>query len=354
MTDQLRGVMIGAGYFAGYHADAWNRMGSARITAVADIDYEKAEQLAARYLIPEAYDDPGKMIEAESPDFVDIITPLETHCDLVRLAADRRVTIICQKPIATSWEESLALVDSCNRAGVRLLVHENWRWQPWYRELKRLIDRQRFGQVFQLGFRLRSGDGRGAEPYTNQPYLRLMDRFLVQDTLVHLLDTFRFLGGEIDWVFCTTQTVNPRIRGEDSAIIVLRLAAGQRGLIDANRISGPVPPAKTFGTFYIEGDTAAARVNADGDIWMTDHGAEETKHPFVKPESGYRGDSVLAMQQHAIECLRSGRKAESEASEYHVNDVRGFRLLRVGFHRTSRKACGLPGKEGLTGHQTRK
>ncbi len=320
MTDQLRGVMIGAGYFAGHHADAWNRMDSARITAIADVDYEKAEQLAGQYRIPEAYDDPGKMIEAESPDFVDIITPLGTHCELVRLAAERRVTIICQKPIAPSWEESLALVDSCDRAGVRLLIHENWRWQPWYREIKRLIDRHRFGQVFQLGFRLRSGDGRGAEPYPNQPYLKLMDRFLVQDTLVHLLDTMRFLSGEIDSVFCTTQTVNPRIRGEDSAIIVVRLAAGQHGLIDANRISGPLLPAKTFGTFYIEGDTAAARVNSDGDIWITnhgaDHGAEETKHPFVKPESGYRGDSVLAMQRHAIDCLQTGKKAESEASEY--------------------------------------
>jgi len=316
MSEPLRGVMIGAGYFARYHADAWNRMTSARITAIADVDYEKAEKLATQYLIPEVYEDAGKMLEAESPDFVDIITPLETHCDLVRLAADRRVTIICQKPIAASWEESLALVESCNRAGVRLLVHENWRWQPWYRELKRLIDRQRFGKVFQLGFRLRSGDGRGAEPYPNQPYQGLMNRFLVQETLIHLLDTFRFLAGEIEWVFCAMQTVNPRIRGEDSALIVVRFTAGQQGLIDGNRISGSAQPSKTFGTFYIEGDTAAGRVNSDGEVWIADHGAEEAKHPFARPDSGYRGDSVLAMQKHAIDCLLSGKKAESEASEY--------------------------------------
>ncbi len=316
MTDQLRGVMIGAGFFAKHHAEAWNRIASARITAVADLDYGKAENFAAEYLIPEAYDDAGKMLEAERPDFVDIVTPLATHPNLVKLAAEHRANVICQKPIATSWNECLALVEACNRAGVRLLVHENWRWQPWYREIKRLLDRGRFGEVFQMGFRLRSGDGRGAEPYADQPYLRKADRFLVQDTLIHLLDTFRFLAGEIDWVFCVTRTVNERIRGEDSAVIVARFAGNRQGLIDANRISGPVHASKTFGTFYLEGDTAAARINPDGDIWITDYGKEETKHSFVKPETGYRGDSVLAMQEHAISCLLNGKKAESEASEY--------------------------------------
>ncbi len=316
MTDQLRGVMIGAGFFAKQHANAWNRMESARITAVADLDRDKAESFATEYLIPEVYDDAAKMLEAERPDFVDIVTPLETHRDLVKLAAEHRAHVICQKPIATSWDECLALVEACSRAGVRLLVHENWRWQPWYREIKRLLDRHRFGEVFQIGFRLRSGDGRGPEPYANQPYLRVLDRLLVQDTLIHLLDTFRFLAGEIDWVFCLTRTVNERIRGEDSALIIARLAGNRQGLIDANRISGPVPASKAFGTFYLEGDTAAARINSDGDVWITDYGKEETRHSFVKPESGYRGDSVLAMQQHAVNCLLNGKKAESEASEY--------------------------------------
>ena len=47
----------------------------------------------------------------------------------VRLAADRRLPVICQKPLAPTLEEAERMVAACREAGVPLLVHENWRWQ---------------------------------------------------------------------------------------------------------------------------------------------------------------------------------------------------------------------------------
>ena len=111
------------------------------------------------------------------------------------------------------------MVESCASRGVRLLIHENWRWQPWYREAKRLISEERLGRVFHLGFRMRTGDGRGPAPYTHQPYFRQMPRLLLYETGVHFLDTFRFLGGEMESVFCQTDRINPAIQGEDCALL---------------------------------------------------------------------------------------------------------------------------------------
>ena len=56
---------------------------------------------------------------------------------LIRAAA-RGVHIICQKPLAPTLAESRRIVENAESAGVRFMVHENFRWQPWYREAKRL------------------------------------------------------------------------------------------------------------------------------------------------------------------------------------------------------------------------
>jgi D-apiose dehydrogenase len=313
---ELKGVMAGAGFFAQFHADAWGRTEGARIAAIADPDQEKARAFAARWGIPRVYADAAAMLAAEKPDFFDIVTGPATHRALAELGASEKVTVISQKPLAPSLEDSVAMVDACARAGVRLLVHENWRWQPWYRETRRLIDAGMPGRVFHIGFRMRTGDGRGANPYTVQPYFRNMRRFLIFETLVHFLDTLRFLGGEIGSLYCRTARVNPIIAGEDCGILQLTFATGAQGLIDANRISGPLPAPPAFASMQLEGDAAQVRMDDQGRIYTTLYGEAEREHAFPIPEIGYKGDSILALHRHFVECLRDGRPAESEGAAY--------------------------------------
>ena len=208
------------------------------------------------------------------------------------------------------------MVEACEAAGTRLLIHENWRWQPWYREIRTLLDRGAFGTPYHLSFKMRTGDGRGEDPYPVQPYFREMERFLLYETVVHFLDTFRYLSGEIAAVCCRTARLNPVIRGEDYALVQLAFRRGAHGLVDANRISGPVPPEVTMGTFHLEGDRAAVRLSPDGRLWLTGYGKEEREHPFPTTDQGYKGDSVRAVQAHFLSCLQSGEPAETEGREY--------------------------------------
>jgi len=315
-VSELKGVMVGAGFFAAYQAEAWNRVPGVRIAAVADLDGQRARDFAARWKIPGVYTDAAAMLERERPDFVDIVTGPETHRGLVELGAQARVAVICQKPLAPTREDCAAMVEACERAGVRFMVHENWRWQPWYREIKRVIQTNVLGRLFYLGFRMRNGDGRGPDPYTLQPYFRNMKRFLIFETLVHFLDTFRFLGGEIGRVYCRTSRVNPIIAGEDCAVIHLDFENGMQGVIDANRISGPLPLSATFGDLRLEGDRAMLRMTHDGRLWLTEYGSEERAHDYDIPQRGYRGDSVRAAQQHYAACLAEGCASESEGRAY--------------------------------------
>jgi D-apiose dehydrogenase len=328
-----RGVLIGAGFFARFQAEAWKRIPAAEIVAVVDSVPGKARAFADEFGIPRAFESAEEALDRERPDYVDVATRPESHPELTREAARRGGHVICQKPMAPTWDECVGMVEACETAGVRLLIHENWRWQPWYREVRRLLDTGALGEVLQLTFRWRTGDGRGPEPYTVQPYFREMPRLLVYETLVHLLDTARYLGGEIASVFCTNRRVNPTIAGEDQSLVLFTFKSGVPGLIDANRISGPVPAPVAMNDLTVEGARAAVRLSPDGRLFLTEYGQPERERFFPTTGEGYKGDSVHATQAHLIECLRSGRPSESDGRDY-LNTVRAvfacYRSAEIG------------------------
>ncbi len=263
------GILVGAGYFAQFQAAAWNRIPEAKIQAVVDPDEAKASAFADRFQIPRTFPSLEKALAAQKPDFVDIATRPDTHLALTRLAARSKAHVICQKPMAPTWDECLAMIASCSEAGVRLLMHENWRWQPWYREIKQILQSGILGEVFQFSARWRTGDGRGPWPYPNQPYFAEMPLLLVYETLVHLLDTFRFLGGELASVYCLNRRVNPVLVGEDVSLILVTFQSGVPGLIDANRISGPDIAPVAMNTLTVEGNLGLLHMTADGRLWLT-------------------------------------------------------------------------------------
>lgn len=311
-----RVALIGAGFFAQFQAEAWKRMPGVDLVAVADPAPGKAREFAAKHGIARAYESVAAMLDAERPDVADIATRPDTHLALTQLVASRGIHVICQKPMAPTLADSVAMCSACESAGVRLLIHENWRWQPWYREAKRCLDRGDIGEPFQVSFFWRTGDGRGPAPYANQPYFREMPRLLIYESLVHLLDTFRFLGGECSVRNCSTARINPLIAGEDQAIIQLAFANGATGLIDGNRHTGPVPAPVAMGTLLIEGADGVLRVAPDGCIFVTRPSAIEERLPFTPTQTGYKGDSVHSTQRHLLDCLVSGQPAESEGREY--------------------------------------
>jgi D-apiose dehydrogenase len=307
----MRGVMIGAGFFADFQAEAWRRMDGVEIVAVADPVPGKADAFAKKHGIPRSYVSSEKMLNSEQADFADIATRPDTHLALTRLAVEHGLHVICQKPMAPTMADSVAMCEACEHAGKRLLIHENWRWQPWYREALRLIQSGAIGSLHHLSFDWRTGDGNGTQPYAAQPYFREMPRLIIFESLVHILDTFRCLGGELSIASCETRRVNPVIAGEDWAEITVRFADGATGFIHGDRHTGPVPAPVAMGSMIIEGERGTLRITSEGLIFLN-----ETRLAFIPPTQGYKGDSVLATQRHLIDCMRSGETAESEGRGY--------------------------------------
>ena len=212
------------------------------------------------------------------PDLADIVTPPATHLALVELAASHGVPIICQKALAPSYDEAEAIVRAAEKARVPLAVHENFRWQPWYREAKRLLDAGTIGTPHSIAFRLRPGDGQGPRAYLDrQPYFQRMPRFLVYETAIHWIDTFRFLMGDVRAVTARLRRVNPAIDGEDAGYLIFEFANGATGLFDGNRANDHVAanPRRTMGEMWLEGSAGVLRMDGDARLWWKAHHGDE-------------------------------------------------------------------------------
>src|SRR5205085_8299682 len=98
----------------------------------------KTRALQTQFGIAKCYTRWTEMLDQERPDFVDIITPPETHEEMCAFASRRGIHVICQKPLAPTFEQAAGIVETAQAAGVRFMVHENWRWQPWYRKIKQV------------------------------------------------------------------------------------------------------------------------------------------------------------------------------------------------------------------------
>lgn len=315
----LRGCAVGAGYFSHFHYDGWKRVPGAEIAALCDLDEAKAQAVAQRYGIPRVYTGFEQMLDAEKPDFADIVTPPPTHLELVRAAAERGIATVCQKPLAPSFAEAEAIVKICEEAGIRFAVHENWRFQPWYREIKKLIGAGAIGDLHSIYFRLRMGDGWGGDAYlARQPYFREYPRMLVYETGVHFIDAFRYLAGEVRRVYARMKKLNPVIRGEDRCVIHFEFESGAEALWDANRYNEPnfPNPRYTFGECLAEGTGGAIRLDGGANLTVQPLGLPEREHDYAREDRGFAGDCCFAFQRHFAERMLDGGPFETSGREY--------------------------------------
>jgi predicted dehydrogenase len=145
-----------------------------------------------------------------------------------------------------------------------------------------------------------------------------MPRFLIHETGVHFIDTFRFLAGEIRRVHAVIRRLNPVIAGEDCGLLIFEFENGAVGLWDANRWneSSCDDPRYTFGEFLVEGSGGSIRLHADGRLTLQPLGGPEREHPYHHERRGFGGDCCHATQRHFAEALLGGRPFETAGEEY--------------------------------------
>lgn len=330
----LRGITVGCGFFGNIHLEGWRRVEEAEIVAVVDLD-EKSSESASRFGLV-AYADLAQAVEQTSPDFVDVATRADSHLEIVETAAAQGCHVLCQKPIAPTWDESVQLVRTCKSHGVRLMINENWRWQPWYRAIRKLIDAGVIGQVTTITLVRHEADALSSPPFPNQRYFAEMERLLLIESVIHLIDVARFLGGEIEEVTCDVRRLSGASKGEDTVRLHLCLAGEVWANIYTTRCSEPDIANPLCDSARIEGKRGFVRLERDGTMTVKPLHKSAFQHEYAVPTVGYRGDSARMALQHFAGCLASGEAFETEGEGY-LNQV--MRAVFAGYESADRRAA---------------
>jgi D-apiose dehydrogenase len=316
---RLKGVAMGAGYFSRFQYEAWSRIPEVEMAAIYNRTEEKARAMMAQYGVPRYYSDWREMIDRERPDFVDIITPPETHEEMCAYAASRGVHIVCQKPLAPEFGTSRRVVENARAAGVRFMVHENWRWQPWYRKIKEIKRSGAIGEFTHIHFLMRMGDGWGEDAYLDrQPFFRDYPRLLVYETGVHFIDTFRYLLGEVTEVYANLRRLNPVIKGEETGQIFFRFESGATAIWDSNRYNEVESPSPryTFGQMRIDAMGGHLTLDTEANLRIKLLGQPGADVDYPHRNVNFASDCVYATERHFVDCLLSGTQFESSGEDY--------------------------------------
>jgi predicted dehydrogenase len=312
--EPLKVALAGAGMISWYHLVGWRKLEPRiRLVAVCDPNRTQAEKRAAEFGIPKVYADRDAMLASEAIDALDVASPRETHAAWVEAAAEKGIDVLCQKPLTPTLAEGEALV---RRLGgkARLMVHENWRFRPWYRRLKDWIAEGAFGEIIHARMAMiTSGmlpDEKGVRAaLVRQPFMQHEARLMIAEVLIHHLDVMRYLCGELRVAASRTARTLPDVVGETMAAIFLETASGAAVEVSGTMAAAGYPPRAPDRLEVI--GTKASAVFEESTLRLL--GPASRVEAFDN-DQGYQAsfDGVIA---HFVDRLASGAPFETDPAD---------------------------------------
>lgn len=139
-------AVIGLGYFSQFHLNAWQD--DPRVARIVTTDLSEARRVWAQQTFDvDVFESVAAAMTAADADIVDIVAPPHAHVELIEACLRPGRIIVCQKPFCTSLTEAKAVVTQAAKVGCRIVIHENFRFQPWHRTIKAFLDADKMGDV---------------------------------------------------------------------------------------------------------------------------------------------------------------------------------------------------------------
>ena len=260
----IRTAVIGTGAMGRNHVRLYHDMSESNLVAVADADSETAEAIARRHGV-RFYTDYRAMLDTEELDAVSICVPTTLHQRVAADVIEHGIHILVEKPIAATLEEGRAMIAQAREQGVIFLVGHVERFNPAVVELKRRLDDNELGRIFEIVAR-RKG------PFP----ARVRDVGVVLDLAAHDLDVMWYLtGAEVKRVYAeTAQRVHES--QEDMLSGLLRFEDDTVGVLDINWLTptkirelSVIGERGMFQVNYLTQDLFFFENTEAGDVWDT-------------------------------------------------------------------------------------
>jgi predicted dehydrogenase len=236
----LKFALVGCGRIARRHADllGHGQVANAELAAVCDVVEEKAQKFAAEFSVP-AYTDMDQMMRDVEVDVVVVLTESGNHAEHVIRLAQHGKHIVVEKPMALRVVDADRMIAACDRAGVKLFVVKQNRFNIPVVKAREALESGRFGQLVLGTVRVRWCR---PQAYYDQDAWRgtwSMDGGVLTNQASHHIDLLEWMMGDVESVHAIATTALVDIEAEDTAVVTLRFSSGALGIVEATTATRP-------------------------------------------------------------------------------------------------------------------
>ncbi len=310
----VRFALVGCGRISRKHVDAVTAIPSARLVAVCDEQPDRARRVGETARVP-WFDSYDRMLSAVDCDVVSILTPSGLHAAQTTDIATRfRRHIVCEKPMALRLEDADRMIESCDRAGVRLFVVKQNRYNLPVQRVRQALDAGRFGRLVLGTVRVRWC--RDQTYYDQDPWRGKwrLDGGVLANQASHHIDLLEWMLGEPASVMAKMGTYLVNIEVEDTAAAIIKFRNGALGIVEATTATRP---RDLEGSLSILGEKGSVVVGGFAvnrmETWSFEDETTEQQNAVLRecaeaPPNVY-GFGHERYLEHVIQCIREGTRA---------------------------------------------
>lgn len=338
---KIRIAVVGCGRISKNHFGSIEQLCSEfELIAVCDSDEIVLAEHKARYSVP-GYLSIDSLLESEELDLVTLCTPSGLHASQTIKAAKAGVNVITEKPMATKWEDGLAMVRSCDEAGVKLFVVKQNRRNSTLQLLKRAVSEKRFGKIHMA--HLNVFWTRPQEYYDRAKWSGTwdMDGGAFMNQATHYVDLMHWLIGPVESIHAMTST-HRDIEVEDTGVVNIKW---RNGAVGSMAVTMCTYPNNLEGSITILGEKGTVRIGGVAVNEIQKWNFDEAKDYDDEIENAnYQTTSVYGFGhppyfKNVADVLRGKADPETDGRE----GLKSLELL-ISIYRSARdhKEIGLP------------
>ena len=236
----LNFALVGCGRIAKRHAElrGLHQIANARLVAVCDRVPAKAQKTGTQFAVP-WFVDMHEMMRSAQVDVVSVLTESGLHAEQVMALAAYGKHILVEKPMALTLSAADGMIRACDRAGIKLFVVKQNRFNVPVLKTREALEAGRFGRLVLGTVRVRWC--RTQAYYDQDPWRGTwaLDGGVLANQASHHVDLLEWMMGEVESVFAMSATALVDIEAEDTAVVTLRFANGALGIIEATTATRP-------------------------------------------------------------------------------------------------------------------
>lgn len=284
--------VIGCGSIAKYrHLPEYAANKKVELVAVCDINEARADEFSSEYNAKAFYDYKSMLAEADI-DAVSVCTPNYLHATITIAALNAGKHVLCEKPMATSFDEAKAMISAAEKSGKKLMIAHNQRFATSHAKARKLIENGEIGKIysFRTAFGHPGPEGWSADGKESW-FFKKEEAFIgaMGDLGVHKTDLLRFLLGEeiVEVGAFVESGAKENSTVDDNAVCILKTESGIIGTLAASWAYVPKEDNSTI--IYGENGIIRLEDNPEHSLIVHYRNGETVKYELGKIQSNEDG-----------------------------------------------------------------